>query len=98
MGWVRRKSRETAALLYDRGTRYGSGCGFSLSYHVVIRGLLGVGRTAVATRLAREIGAGYISIERILDNLGLWEAGRLSEFLRARRLRGLASLDRPLAR
>jgi len=54
-----------------------------LAFYVVIRGPLGVGKTTVAQRLAREIGAGYISIDRILEERGLWDSGALAEFLRA---------------
>lgn len=54
-----------------------------MSFYVVIRGPLGVGKSTISERLAREIGAEYISIDRILDAQGLWEAGHLSEFLRA---------------
>jgi adenylate kinase family enzyme len=52
-------------------------------FYVVIRGPLGVGKTTVAARLAKRISAECISIDRILDEHGLWEAGRLSEFLQA---------------
>jgi len=54
-----------------------------MGHFIVIRGPLGVGKTTVAERLAKELGAEYISIDRILDEHGLWESGRLSEFLRA---------------
>ncbi|HLM90999.1 MAG TPA: AAA family ATPase [Thermoplasmata archaeon] len=54
-----------------------------MSYCVVIRGPLGVGKTTVSKRLSARIAAEYISIDRILDEDGLWEAGHLSEFLRA---------------
>ncbi len=51
----------------------------------MIRGPLGAGKTTVARRVARAIGAEYVSIDRILDDRGLWYSGRLSEFLRANR-------------
>jgi predicted kinase len=54
-----------------------------MGFTVMIRGPLGVGKTTIARRLARELGASYISIDRILDERGLWEHGRLSEFLKA---------------
>jgi hypothetical protein len=55
----------------------------STAYYVVIRGPLGVGKTSVARRVAKKIGALYISIDQILEDRDLWYAGRLSEFLRA---------------
>lgn len=50
---------------------------------VLIRGPLGVGKTSVAKRLSRAIGAEYISIDQILEDHGLWVEGLLPEFLRA---------------
>jgi predicted kinase len=50
---------------------------------IIIRGPLGVGKSTVAERLAKEIGAELISIDRILDDHGLWEEGLVSEFLKA---------------
>jgi predicted kinase len=52
-------------------------------FYIVIRGPLGIGKSTVAGRLANEIGAEHISIDRILDEHDLWESGRLSEFLKA---------------
>jgi predicted kinase len=52
-------------------------------FGVIVRGPLGVGKTTVARLLARRIGGAYVSVDRILEEHGLWEAGRLSEFLRA---------------
>ncbi len=54
-----------------------------MSFYVVLRGPLGVGKSTVAERLAKKIGAERILIDRILDDHGLWYAGRLSEFLKA---------------
>ncbi|MFZ0831059.1 MAG: ATP-binding protein [Thermoplasmata archaeon] len=54
-----------------------------MSFYVLIRGPLGVGKTTVAKRVAQEVGAEYISIDRILDDEGLWDSGRVSEFLDA---------------
>jgi predicted kinase len=54
-----------------------------MAYVVVVRGPLGVGKSTVAVRLARELGAGYVSIDRTLDDHGLWVEGLLPEFLAA---------------
>ncbi len=54
-----------------------------MSYYVLIRGPLGVGKSAVSKRLAKENRAEYVSIDRILDEHALWKAGHLSEFLGA---------------
>jgi broad-specificity NMP kinase len=50
---------------------------------IIIRGPLGVGKSTVAEKLAKEIGAELISIDRILDDYGLWEEGLVSVFLEA---------------
>jgi predicted kinase len=54
-----------------------------MSYYVIIRGPLGVGKSTVSERLAHAIGAQHISIDRILDEPGVeeWdeEAGHYSE-------------------
>jgi len=56
-------------------------------FYVVIRGPLGVGKSTVSARLAREIDAEHVPIDRILDEHGLeeWEGGYISQksFLRA---------------
>jgi predicted kinase len=52
-------------------------------FYAIVRGPLGIGKTTVCERLAEELGAAYISIDRILDKHGLWESGELAEFLRA---------------
>jgi predicted kinase len=59
-----------------------------MSYYVILRGPLGVGKTTVSRRLSGVIRAEYISIDRILDEHGLWRSGRLSEFLRANEVAG----------
>lgn len=53
-----------------------------MSYYVLVRGPLGVGKTTVSQKLALELRAQYISIDRVLDEHDLWYDGRLSEFLR----------------
>jgi predicted kinase len=50
---------------------------------VVIRGPLGIGKSTVAERLAKEISPTHISIDQILEDHNLWETGHLSEFLEA---------------
>ncbi len=45
-----------------------------MSYYVVIRGPLGVGKSTVANRLAKEIGADRILIDRILDGNFYWKS------------------------
>ncbi|MGP8078779.1 MAG: ATP-binding protein [Thermoplasmata archaeon] len=56
-------------------------------FYVVVRGPLGVGKSTVSARLARELGAEHVPIDRILDERGLeeWEGGYISQksFLRA---------------
>jgi predicted kinase len=57
--------------------------GVQMSYSIIIRGPLGAGKTAVSDSLARELGAKHILIDQILDDRGLWDQGRESEFLAA---------------
>ncbi len=58
-----------------------------MSYFIVIRGPLGIGKTTISNALARALPGHLISIDAILDqqNLEEWEAGYISErsFLRA---------------
>ncbi|MGI0129371.1 MAG: AAA family ATPase [Thermoplasmata archaeon] len=54
-----------------------------MEFYVILRGPLGVGKTTFALRVAKEVGAEYLSIDRILDDHHLWNEGRRSEFLRA---------------
>ncbi len=57
--------------------------GERMSYFVVVRGPLGIGKTAVSERLAQVIGAKYVSMDKILDEPGVeeWDekAGHYSE-------------------
>jgi tRNA uridine 5-carbamoylmethylation protein Kti12 len=57
-----------------------------MSYYVIVRGPLGSGKTTVSKRVAKILTARYLSIDRILDEQGLWYSGRLSEFLRVNAL------------
>jgi len=59
----------------------------SVSYFVVIRGPLGVGKSTIAEKVARTLGAEHLSIDQILEEKGLeeWDEDRISlkSFLRA---------------
>lgn len=61
-----------------------------MSYFVILRGPLGVGKTTVARRLAERLGASVVSIDRLLEvhDLEQWEDGYISRasFLRANAL------------
>jgi predicted kinase len=72
---------------------------------IVVRGPLGVGKTAVSRALARGLGAKYVSIDRILEAhaLEVWERGLISagSFHRAnafavREARAAFARDRPI--
>jgi predicted kinase len=69
-----------------------------MSYFVVIRGPLGVGKTTVATRVASELGGTYVSIDSLLDRPGVeeWDGERITEasFLHVNRL--AAAETRPI--
>lgn len=52
-----------------------------MNYYVIIRGPLGVGKSTVSKKLARILRAEYISVDRPLDDRGIWYSGRLREFL-----------------
>lgn len=58
-----------------------------MSYFVVIRGPLGVGKSTISEKLARAIGAKHLSVDQILEENGLeeWDEDRISlrSFLRA---------------
>ncbi len=58
-----------------------------MSYSVVIRGPLGVGKSTVSSLLARALGAQHISIDRVLEDHGIeeWDRDRISlrSFLKA---------------
>jgi predicted kinase len=76
-----------------------------MAFYLVIRGPLGVGKSTVSERLARELPAGCLSIDRILEEHDLeeWEEDRISlrSFLRANefaeeRARRFLDADRPV--
>lgn len=45
-----------------------------MGFFVIIRGPLGVGKTAIAKRLARALGAEYVPIDSVLEKYGLEKA------------------------
>lgn len=45
-----------------------------MSYFIIIRGPLGCGKTTVAKRFSKELGAEYISVDKVLEKLGLDKA------------------------
>jgi len=53
-----------------------------MNYYVIVRGPLGVGKSTISRRLARVVNAAYISVDRVLDEYGIWYDGRLNEFLK----------------
>ena len=69
--------------------RNASGEARDLSYVVIVRGPLGVGKSTVTRRLALQLGAQSISIDVILDELPSlrWEDGYISQrdFIEANR-------------
>ena len=52
-----------------------------MSYYVVVRGPLGVGKTTVSRALARTIGAVVVSIDEIADKE--WDGGSVRLYVRA---------------
>jgi len=52
-----------------------------MSYYVVIRGPLGVGKTTISRALARSIGAVVVSIDKIADKD--WDGGSVRLYVRA---------------
>jgi predicted kinase len=57
-----------------------------MSYYLLVRGPLGVGKTTVSKATAKELGAAYFSVDGMLEERRLWHSGRLSEFLNANKL------------
>jgi len=52
-----------------------------MSYYVIIRGPLGVGKTTISRSLAKSIGAMVVSIDQIADKE--WDGGSVRLYLRA---------------
>jgi len=42
-----------------------------MSYYIIIRGALGIGKSTIARKLSRILNAGYISIDKVLEENGL---------------------------
>ena len=38
-----------------------------MSYYIIIRGALGIGKSTIARKLSRILNAGYISIDKVLE-------------------------------
>jgi len=55
-----------------------------MSYYVIIRGPLGVGKTTISRALAKSVGAVVISIDQIADKW--WDGGSVRLYLRANRV------------
>ncbi len=55
-----------------------------MSYYVIIRGPLGVGKTTISDALARSISADIISIDKIADKD--WDGGTVLLYVRANRV------------
>ncbi|MGC2290188.1 MAG: ATP-binding protein [Thermoplasmata archaeon] len=51
-----------------------------MSYYVVIRGPLGIGKSTVSERLAMLLGAEYVSVDRILEEPGVEEWDELAGY------------------
>lgn len=50
-----------------------------MSYFIIIRGALGVGKTTIAKKLADALGAEYVSIDSVLSKAGLDKANEKGE-------------------
>mgnify|MGYP001561109309 CR=1 FL=1 len=62
-----------------------------MTYYIIIRGPLGIGKSTIAKKLAKDIKAEYLAYDRILDEHGLtkdWEEGYISQrsFLKANKI------------
>jgi predicted kinase len=68
-----------------------------MGFYIIVRGPLGIGKSTVAERLAKEISGELISIDQILEEHDLWESGRASEFLRANKI-AASRAERSLAK
>ncbi len=55
-----------------------------MSYYIIIRGPLGVGKSTIAQRVARILKAEYVSIDSVLAKLGLDKASHYEECIPAK--------------
>ncbi|MBI4016773.1 MAG: AAA family ATPase [Candidatus Aenigmarchaeota archaeon] len=55
-----------------------------MTYYILIRGALGVGKSTIAQRLAKALHAEYISIDALLEKLGLDKATHYEETIPAK--------------
>ena len=55
-----------------------------MSYYIVVRGPLGVGKTTISAALAQSVGAVVISIDQIADKK--WDGGTVRLYVNANRL------------
>lgn len=72
-----------------------------MTFYILVRGPLGVGKSVVSKELAQRVRGVRISIDDILDRRGLWYDGALSEFIGAnvfasRQARVLLDAGRPV--
>jgi adenylate kinase family enzyme len=59
------------------------------AYYIIIRGPLGVGKSTVSEKLAKDLKAKHISIDRVLDEFKkVWEDGYISKksFIKANKI------------
>ena len=53
-----------------------------MTFYIIIRGPLGCGKTTISKKLAKEIGAEYFSVDKVLEENELtsdWEEGYISQ-------------------
>ena len=55
-----------------------------MSYYIVVRGPLGVGKTTISAALAKTVGAVVVSIDQIADQE--WDGGSVRLYVKANRL------------
>lgn len=55
-----------------------------MSYYIIVRGPLGVGKTTISTALARSVGAVVVSIDQLADKG--WDGGSVRLYVNANRI------------